>query len=451
MLERCFGLCVAVLCAAPLYAGEERPWLRGLEPLAGAWASLEQSHPERQALRERVQARAEGVAQAKSSRLPWVDLTGSYQYTTELASMDFQLPAMAPGAPPVAVHKDLGDHDRAEAGVLASYAVFTGFAQQAAIRSSERQLLAYHEMERSLEDQLGLRLLSLHWQIQAARVAIELWESQDSVLLSHERTLQVQERNGQGIRATVLSATAERARHQAAGVRVWQGLDSLRLEFQALSAVEYPDTLMCTPWVEHWEEVSLAGVPQAENLALVRQLELQGQALAAQQDGVGAGAWPSLSVYAGWKAGNPGLAQASTEWMDYGVAGLQLQWNVFDGWARRHAEAQIQAESRALRHEESRVLVASQTAWKQVGLEWKALQAEWRSLDVADSSAREAVRLRKVGIAQGSATPDEVRDAEWVLAQLKSQKHLLVVRGRMLEVRAAWLAGERMMVAEELK
>jgi outer membrane protein TolC len=429
-------------CVATL-AEPDPGWRRGLEPLAGAWRAMASGNLEVQSAEARLQAGQEAVAAARSTRLPRVDLSGSYQYTTEVANMDLQLPALIPGGSAMSLHKELGDHDRAEMGVLASYAVFTGFAQKAQVDAATWQMKARQESREALLAALGMRMAALHWQVQRVRNSMELWQAEDSVLNNHVHTLQALQSKGQGTAAVVLAARADAARHFAEGVRARLQLDSLRAEFVLLTGNEYPEALLQAPW-EEWREPILGGGPQRDDLAVARSLTAQSLALRAQEGSLASGAWPTVSVFAGWKAGNPGLAQTSDEWMSYGIAGAQLQWNLFDGGVRRHARSQVVSESRAVEREGDRLVEQQQVAWKQLALEADNIKAQRVALLAADSAARLAEHLQQVALREGNASVDDVRDAQLKVVQIASQLRNLNMGNRMVELRAAWLSGETM-------
>ena len=91
------------------------------QTLADAYNSMLKSNPALQAAQLRVQSRNEAVNALKGARLPKVDISAGYQYLTEIARMQLDIPPFLPGMSPVSLDRPLGDHDKTELGITASY------------------------------------------------------------------------------------------------------------------------------------------------------------------------------------------------------------------------------------------------------------------------------------------------------------------------------------------
>ena len=436
-------LLIAYLHLSITLTGATEPsWREGLQDLAPAWTSMLSQNSEARAAQARYEAQKENIASAQATRWPRVDFSSSYQYSTEVSSLDISLPVSGPGNPPLELHKQLGDHDRMDVSLLASYAVFTGFSEQARIESAKWQASARKESLIALHSQLGLRLVMLHWQIQQMQGTLALLHSQDSVQNMHVDQVQILLKKGQATQAELLSAEADQAGKAARISQQNQRLDSLYSEFNFLCGYEYPSSLRKHLTIT-WRSLKLdEPAPQSEQIATARALTALSKAMNAQSSAIGANAWPSLSLFAGWKAGNPGLAQASNEWMDYGVAGAQLQWNLFDGGVRRTSQSQISWESRALQAESERVAKQNTIAWTQLSDEAASLETQYQALLKAFQAAQKASSLRQVQMTNGNTTAIEVRDAQLQVLLIENQLQNVAIAERVAEARAHWLSGK---------
>lgn len=125
--------------------------------LTPAWQSLLATHPAVAAGKSREEAHTLAVAGTRALLLPRLDATAGYQYVTEVPSLDLTLP-LGPGATPVAMHKELGTHNRTDLGLTASYMVFSGFSQRHAQTREETALDAAKLDSRQVRAQLALQL-----------------------------------------------------------------------------------------------------------------------------------------------------------------------------------------------------------------------------------------------------------------------------------------------------
>jgi len=436
------SLLILLLGLCALTSAEGPAWRDGLQDLGPAWESLLERNLESQTAHARLTAQKEALASAQATRWPRVDFSSSYQYTTEVASLDIALPAMIPGAQPTTLHKEMGDHDRSEVGILATYALFTGFAEKARVESAQWQTSARQESLRSLRAQLGLRLVTLHWQIQLTQNFLDFLRSQDSVLTDHVAHMCTLYDNGMVTQAEVLFAQAEQASQSAEEAQQIRRADSLYNEFQFLSGTDYPASLRQESEYLWRTPITATEEPQASQLPAARALTAQAQAVQSQEKSIAAESWPNVTIFAGWKAGNPGLAQASTDWMNYGVAGAQLQWNLFDGGARRSAQAQAVWESRALQSESERVANQQSTAWKQIAQEAQSLHVQHQALLAARDAAQKGLAIRQSLWNQGNAAAIDARDAKLQVLRIENQLRNTAIAGRILEARAHWLSGQ---------
>ena len=363
------------------------------------------------------------VDEARAAWLPSVDALGNYAYTTEVSRLKFAVPL--PGGGTIPLNRELGDHDRVELGVDASMPLFTGFSRGRNVAARRAQSRSREAQWRAAKNQMSLRLAALFyaWQLSHLQAAYQ------AKVLEHSREFQKQLQDfvkaGTAVRSRALAAEARAAAAEVDLLAAQNTRDSLAfevLDFMGRRGApggspgpgNASDTLgrnaagLGTPEdlsldtarlpAPDWENPPVTGAvqpeagrsqpeagksrPEAEALdqgmaqARLGQKALQGQKL------------PQLFGTAGYRYANPGLNQTEDEFMGYGLVGLQLRWNLFDGSRNRSQRKQLDVQARILEEQRRKL----EGEW------WKAMQstrlqyARWAAQFEAARSARDAAR-----------------------------------------------------------
>jgi outer membrane protein TolC len=155
-----------------------------------------------------------------------------------------------------------------------------------------------------------------------------------------------------------------------------------------------------------WSAPGDAGRPEAEALDLgAAQARMGAKALAGQK-------WPQLYGSAGWRYANPGLDLAGDEFMQYGILGVQLKWNLFDGARNGAQRAQLEAQARQLAEQKRK----AQGDWRKSMATSRLQFARWEAQYAAAQASREAARAAAADVKRqldaGVAT-----DADWLEAR----------------------------------
>jgi outer membrane protein TolC len=289
---------------------------------------------------EREKAEAE-LAEARAAWLPTVEAKGAWQWLSERNSIAFSMPSPVPGNAPLNIDRTIGTNTRTELGIDCTYPLFTGFARKLDSEGKQEAIALRQAVVESTRNRtsLTLGLLYLQWQLSFKEAAVrrELCTSLDAVCV------QTQERVNAGVflRSRLLDAQARRrmAEVDLAGAR--QKTDSLRYELLALVAssdsAAVPDTTgfagrLAAPSAD-------AGVDSTRpELSAIR----RGEAQVAITDKLLSYRYlPKLIGMAGVRYANPGLAMGDDRFMGYGIVGLQLTWNLFDGFRGKARERQL--------------------------------------------------------------------------------------------------------------
>jgi len=405
--------------------------------LAPAWQNLLATHPAVASSQSREEARRSAVAGTRASLLPRLDATAGYQYVTEVPSLDLTLP-LGPGGTPVSMHKELGTHNRTDLGLTASYVVFSGFSQASAQAREERGLEAAQLDSRQLRSQLALQLGLLDLSLRSRFVDLRQKRERLTVREAWLANWQARAKSGIATKAQVLNAKAEMlaARTDTSALR--RQIDSLRTEFTSLSG---------TPWAGNEADTALDKIcPEAVPSAAqepwsARSLKTQARTIEESRSVATAAKYPWITASLSAKAGDPGVNQTEG-WMTWGVAAVQMQWNLFDGFERSSTSGRLRSEARTLELESARISLAQRTQWETLAQERQNLSNDREALQAALDASTEAETALKGALASGASLPDDLRDAGLRTSDLRARLSQLNLRDAMLALRLRFLSGE---------
>lgn len=377
-------------------------------------------------------------SEARAAWLPSVDALGNYSYTTETPSLNLDLPFPPPGG--THIDKALGDHDKVELGADASYALFTGFARGNATAARRAGAQASEAKERAARNQMSLRLAGLYyaWQLAAANAEYQ------TKVLQHARELQKQLEDfvkaGTAVRSRALTAQARAKAAEVDQLSAENTRDSLAYEVfdfmgrrdtaGASPEALAPDTSALPP--PDWTDSSGAAQrPEIEALDRNEdQARLSGKALLGQK-------WPQLYAMAGWRYANPGLNMADDAFMSYGILGVQLKWNLFDGSKNGQQRRQLDIQGRILEEQKRKLRGEWWKSLRSARLQYDRWEAQWAaaqaSRDAARASAADLKRQFEAGVATGidwlEARNNEAR-AELMMDQARTMQRLAALQWR---------------------
>jgi outer membrane protein len=379
------------------------------------------------------------VEEAGAAWLPSVDALGSYAYTTETGHLKLDLPFPPPGG--TRIDRPIGDNDRVEAGVDASYALFTGFSRGRNVEAKRAGSRAREAQWRGARNQMSLRLAALFYAWQLAGSQARYQEK----TLEHARELQKQlqgfVRAGTAVRSRALAAEAKAKATEVELLAYQNTRDSLAYEFLDFlgggdsAATASPDVLaMDTAAAAEpdWGDASAsssAGRPEAEALDhAVVQARMGDRALSGQR-------LPQVIGMAGFRYANPGLDLAGDEFMPYGILGLQLKWNLYDGSKNRAQRKQLDVQARVLREQKRKL----EREWRKAMATSRLQHARWTAQFEAAKASREAAQAAaldlnkqfEAGVATGldwlEARNNQAR-AEMMMEQARTMQRIALLQ-----------------------
>lgn len=412
----------------------------GAGSLQDAWEQMLQAHPAVKAAEARMSSKEAGLAAVKATRLPKVDASATYQYNTELARTRLEIPALAPGMQPISRELTVGDHDRMELGVTATYPLFTGFAQTNQIAANDYWVKAARKEIDQVRNQLGFQFGMLHLGIRLAEVEARLRASRLEAWRAHVKTLETQVNSGVATSAQLYAARAEFARTTADTAATRRTLDSLAAEFFALTGIAY-----------HYEDTTrytFAGEAVAGQSLAAEALDIQAQGLQKAGDAATSSRYPTVNTFAGYRYGNPGINQGMNEWMGYGIFGVQAQWNVFDGFERKSTRVRFASDAQVLQAEAERIRKTQSSALATLQVERTAMEAEKLALLAGLEASQQARLAYKASFGNGVALADDVLDSEIRVADFEARLAQWDVRKAILDLRMSWIFGKPIQLKE---
>lgn len=417
-MSKVFSLLPQVLASALSFAAVPACALT----LSEAQALLFRDNADLAMLRLEAEKAASQAEEAKGAWFPSVDAVGSYGFTTETPRLRLDLPLPAPGG--ATLERSLGDQDKVEVGLDATVPLFTGFSRGHAVEARQAQARAREAQSRAAHNQLSLRLAALFYAWQLASRQAEY----QAKVGEHARQLAAQlggfVKAGTAVRSRALAAEA-RARAAEVDFLAAEGTrDSLALEVldfigggheaaatgtgpavAGVSGILVADTT--GPGAPPWLDAPEGGGHRPEEHALeesLLQARLGAKALAGQR-------LPQIHGMAGIRYGNPGLNMNDDEFMAYGLAGVQLKWNLFDGFRNRQQRRQLHLQARVIEEQRRKL----RNEWKKA-LETSRLQhARWSAQLEAAQASREAARAAaadlQLQLESGLATEVDLTEA----------------------------------------
>ena len=370
---------------------------------------LFQGNPDLAIMRLEVERAENQVGEARAAWSPSVDALGSYGYVTERTHLQLDLPFPLPGG--THIDRPLGDNDKAEVGVDATWALFTGFARGRNVDARKAGLRSRDAQMRGARNQMSLRLAALFhaWQLAGSQAACQ------EKLLVHaresERQLHDFVKAGTAVRSRALGAQAKAKAVEVDLLAAQNARDSLAYEVLALLGGEGDSLALVAdtslPAEPDWNTGSAtAARPDAEALdAGADQARLAAKALEGQR-------LPQLYGMAGLRYANPGVNLAGDEFMGYGIAGLQLKWNLFDGARNRSQRGQLDVQARVLSEQKRKL----QGDWRKSMSTARLQYARWAAQYEAAQASREAARAASADL-QKQVDAGVATAADWLEAR----------------------------------
>lgn len=398
-----------------------------------------------------TQARASVASATRDGRAaldrPTVAASSSYVRTNHIE--EFGVPQA--GGTTRILFPDIPDNYRLRADVI--WPLWTGGRVQALVSAAEADMRAASDDAAVVAADVTLEIAQAYWTLVTAR---------DTVLVidqSLERTdawvRDVQARLDVGLVSPheVLTARAQRARHQVQRIQAAHAASAAERELARLVGVPGQSIDPVSPVGEAPADIgALAAKPAADVLALARDTRAERGAFTARQSAFRSAAEaamaarrPQVAAIAALEPSRPNnrFVPRQNEWRTSWDVGVTVTWSLWDGGRakadRAAAEAQAQALGHRLEEFDARVGVEVESRLMDIEAGRAAIAASGEAI----AAATEAHRVLQERYASGVASSTEVLDAQVALLEATLERTRLQASLRMSEARLRRAVGVR--------
>ncbi len=383
--------------------------------------ALEDS-PDLATAQARVEAARAAIRQARSAW--WPQLLGSAGYTRtdnppqafmmslNQRRLDMRSPLFDPNEP------DDTDNTRLELQVRQLLLDFG--RRSAGQEAAEAMARANEAAERGARNQLVFEVTRAYYSVQQAAAVAEVYVAQVQSIQESLRVARERLERGAVVRSDVLSLEVRLAEAQEEMVRA---RNAVELAVAALNTAVGKDVLTVNA-VAVTVPQEVPPPPPApcehclEEHPMLKAAAAVAEARRSQVRRARAEFAPTLYAFAAYDL-DSGDAR---EFEDSYLAGVNLEWTLFDGARRRHALAEARAESDAADAEVRRARQQLQLELRQAIVRVREAYERWSVLGRSEESAAEALRLVRARYEQGAAELPELLNAEVALTSVRSRR-----------------------------
>ncbi len=362
------------------------------------------------------------ASESADRRLPQLDLAGQYLYTSDVMSivqapMTVALPAPLPQVSIPGKNTPFGDHHMVDFKLQVTQPLFTGFRLNKTFRAAQ-----YHTQIKQAE------LERVRWQVrcQAEEQYLQVQKAAALLESAHLRVERLQRHLADAQRRVTAGVAPEEV-----AVRAEYGLSQAQYRLQEIThnyrwatlslkeLLKLPqeetlslDSLNYTQILVPATRAAEAFRHRAEFAALEAQLSSARERIGMEK----ASYYPTLAAFGSVNYGRPGIDKIANEWMLYEMAGLSLNWTLWDWAIRKRKVEEVRAAQRQLE-------LARSALESRVRLEVLGAQLGWENSEQRLTVAREGLQLAEqiskwveTRYQQGAATEIEYQDAQDDLA-----------------------------------
>jgi outer membrane protein TolC len=300
---------------------------------------------------QQVQIARLSLSETRATWQPSLDFFANYGYQTKKPKSQLNLPASVVSTLPPAMASALGTpmeinmQDRTELGIDLSYPLFAGFTRLNAQKAKQLGVDGQQAAFSALKNQLSLRLALVYfrWEVGRKQCAVQQALVNQLAALAAQRSEQY--KGGTIAKSALLDA---QARKETAAVDLMASFDLVdSLKTELMNLIQSSDSSIF-PQTYAFPVIDTTGTLNTGRPELVA-LDKSNEQLAATKSILAGSRLPFVAGKAGYHYGKPGLNNGINEFMDYGVAGVNLTWNLYDGMKTHAQKAQIDAQQEMLK------------------------------------------------------------------------------------------------------
>ena len=287
----------------------------------------------------------EGGKQAGKEMLPTVNFSGTYRRQSELPEIEIP-PIETPFGQSITVFPGggmtLGSLDTYDFKITLSQPVFTGFRlsnrQKSALALADNKQFDYEHKK----NELLYHVEAAYRNVQKMIKILEITQTGKKQVERHLKDVQNFYDQGLARKDDVLKVDVKLKEAELAVLQAQNAIDLARTYLENLIGKPVLwDVILESVEIPHPEEVN-----NDESLSRAYSQRLELKSLQSLKTAVGymgkitKGEYlPSIAVYASYAYGKPGLNFVQDEWMKYWVAGVGMEWNLWD-WGKTGSKTQ---------------------------------------------------------------------------------------------------------------
>jgi outer membrane protein TolC len=425
------GHCFLAFAAARLYAGPL--------PLSQAQSELFNNNLDILTAQTDVKKAEAELGEEKSAWLPSLDASASYSYLSQVSNIQLVLP-IQPGKPDT-INRAIGFNGNTLLGADLTYPLFTGFARYYGVAGKKETVAEKRASLDAMKNSasLGLGFVYLQWLLAYREAAVERDLIED--LDSYARETAGRRAEGTVLQSAVLEARAQLQFARADLVSASARIDSLRRAVMTLIMSKdrsiVPDSSILSS-VDTMQAVTELDTSRPELVAF----DHAAAGIQKARDALRFRHFPTLSADLGARYGQPGLNIGIDQFMGWGLVGLSLQWNLFDGLKAHSQDAELLQEIDYIDIARTRFVEdmtrSFEEARDQMATAAERLAACRASLVASLALAEE----RKNQLADGTATSTDYLNALTDCAKARLQVEEAKTAKRMALLRLRFAAGK---------
>lgn len=375
------------------------------ETLEGAWADALASHRQIEVAGAMRDAADYELEQARGARLPQLGLTSGY--TRFDSAPGFELG-------PVTTDPIFKGDDYLSAGVQVQVPIYYGGGVNARIDAAEFGAAAADDQLIAVIQDIKLGVAEHYVGVLRAERAVAVAESYVTSLRSHTENARSRYEFGDVPQNDYLAASVTLANAEQRLLQATNHLDYARAAYNRFlgrpltAAVALDPELTIDEFIPAAATLDELMARARGDRSELRALDAQQQALRSQADSVRASARPQLALTGGYMYLENEFLTEDEFWM----AGVSLNWNLFDGGQARKQSHAIERKAAAVGHNradvQSMVDLQVRRAWNDRGEAESRLQVARSAVD----QSAENLRVVRNRCEAGASTNTEVLDAE---------------------------------------
>ncbi len=366
------------------------------------------------------------LKESRSALYPSLDLSGGVTYFSEKGEVTIP--------PPINRTIETSRNDRIETGIDCSYPLFTGFARPNAIKGAQAEIQQKEASLRVARNRASFSLARIYCQMDFFTRSLLTVRKRISTLEAHLEQVKALRESGLSTTTRELEVKSKLLNTQVDLAGTLAAFDSLRREVIYLTGTQ--DTL-CMPQ-ENCEFLDSIAIPAAID---TQRAELESISAALDQFDasmkvINSKKFPTVAATAGYRFGRPGLNGNSDDFMGYFIAGVQVRFNLFDGFKTSAQSHQISVNKDIIRQNR----VGSIDAWNNVLANCRRqdifLKEKISAAQLSIEAAKSLVKSSQEQFDAGQLTQIEYLNAldndavaELRLEQARFERRLIILTG----------------------